>query len=99
VTVLSSTDNVVFTPIPGAPTTFAGGIPTVSFAQPISFAPVAASFIRFQINSNYGNTAQTGFSETAFSGTAAAVPEPGTLALTGLGVLGLVAWLQRRRMS
>jgi hypothetical protein len=29
----------------------------------------------------------------------AAVPEPGTLALTGLGMLGMAAWLRRRRKS
>jgi hypothetical protein len=30
---------------------------------------------------------------------AAAVPEPGTLALTGLGMLGLGVWLRRRKKS
>jgi hypothetical protein len=32
-------------------------------------------------------------------GTAQATPEPGTLALTGLGMLGLAGWLRRRKKA
>jgi hypothetical protein len=68
VQVLSSTDGVTFTPVPGGPTTFArvttgaGSIP-----QTFGFAPVAASFIRFNVLNNHGDAANTGFAEIAFS--------------------------------
>jgi hypothetical protein len=76
---------------------------------PITFYPRQATIVEVGTETDNGafytpNDVQPGFdARTAptyhfvSDGVAQATPEPGTLALTGLGMLGLVAWLRRRR--
>ncbi|MBL8276336.1 MAG: PEP-CTERM sorting domain-containing protein [Pelomonas sp.] len=72
----------------------------VTFGQvtmPVSFAPTALaySYIRVQAIAGDGSNA---IGEVSFSGVAAPVPEPGTLAFmaAGVGILGFVARRRRR---
>jgi hypothetical protein len=66
-------------------------------AQTFGFAPTAAAFVRMQILSNRGG-GQTGFGEAAFElADPASVPEPATLSLLGLGLLGATVVRYRRR--
>jgi hypothetical protein len=89
VSVLSSTDGATFFPIIGGPTAFAQ-VPGTAALPPevFTFPAVTATHIRFNITSNWGDTAQTGFGEVGFN----AVPEPaagGALLLCGVaGLLG-----------
>jgi hypothetical protein len=100
VNVLTSTDGTNFTSVAGAPTQFAIGS---NFApespELFSFTPVTASYVRFQVLSNYGFNSPgiaTGLSEVQFdSASAAAVPEPVTIFGTLMG-LGSGAVLKRR---
>jgi hypothetical protein len=90
VNVLRSTDGTNFTSVTGSPTQFAIGAESAPESpEQFSFAPVTASYVRFQVLSNYGSTFVTGLSEVQFDGTpaATAVPEPLTIlgTLTGLG--------------
>jgi hypothetical protein len=90
VNVLTSTDGTNFTSVTGAPTQFAIGSESAPESpEQFSFAPVTASYVRFQVLSNYGSSYATGLSEVQFDGTlaATAVPEPFTIlgTLTGLG--------------
>ncbi len=90
VNVLRSTDGITFTTVTGAPTQFAIGAESAPESpEQFSFAPVTASYVRFQVLSNYGSPSLTGLSEVQFDGTPAAtsVPEPFTIlgTLTGLG--------------
>jgi hypothetical protein len=90
VNVLTSTDGSTFTTVAGSPTQFQiGSYFTTESPEVFSFAPVTASYIRFQVLSNYGSPFVTGLSEVQFNGTpaATAVPEPFTIlgTLTGLG--------------
>jgi hypothetical protein len=91
VTVLRSTDGVNFFPIAGAPTAFAQQ-PASTLVPPeiFSFAPVNASFIRFQVAGNWGDPGQTGFGEVQFS----AVPAPSTLLI--IAAFGGAALRHRR---
>lgn len=68
VQVQSSLDGVTFFPVAGAPATFSQ-IPGNGNLAPetFSFAPVSAAYIRFVVANNYGDAAQTGFAEVAFS--------------------------------
>jgi hypothetical protein len=77
VSISYSTDGTTFTALPGAPTLFSQ-VTAASAAMPqiVTFPPVSATHFRFQILSNYGDTAQTGFAEVAFDG---AVNTPPTL--------------------
>lgn len=71
-------------------------------AQVFNFAPTTASYVRMQINSNFGSTFVTGFVEGAFQGASApptAIPEPFTLSLFGTGLAGVVALRRRRRLA
>jgi hypothetical protein len=97
--VSTSTDGVTFTPLACGPTTFAIGATFASEApQQLTFGPVVADFVRFNITSNYGSTNGTGLSEVAFDGApvTTGVPAPPTLllGLVGVGVTG-VARLRR----
>jgi hypothetical protein len=89
-TIESSTNGTTWTSIVGAPTSLARGANTTpSFAPSnvVSFAPVYASFVRFNVTSSYGVTnPRIGFSEIQFR----AIPEPSsTLALLALGLAGI----------
>ncbi|TRU81572.1 MAG: discoidin domain-containing protein [Microcystis novacekii Mn_MB_F_20050700_S1] len=90
-TIQSSTNGTTWTNIVGAPTSLTRGANTTTSFIPsdvVSFAPVYASFVRFNVTSSYGigTTARIGFSEIQFR----AIPEPSsTLALLALGLAGI----------
>jgi hypothetical protein len=93
VSVLSSTDGTTFFPIPGGPTVFAQVPGTTALPPEIfTFAAVTATHIRFNITSNWGDTAQTGFGEVGFN----AVPEPAAGAVVIVGVACMLARRARR---
>ena len=72
VVISSSEDGTNFTPITGAPSTFAQVMSPTSAAQQFSFTEITASFIRFDVLSNYGDPGNlVAFAEIAFSGIAA----------------------------
>jgi hypothetical protein len=64
-----------------------------------AFAPTSATNVRFEILSAGGVVSSTAFNEVAFEAQAAAVPEPSSLAIFGIGagVMGLVTIRRRRR--
>jgi hypothetical protein len=66
-----------------------------------TFAPTSAAFVRTVITSNNGNLNVTGFGEAAFEVQASptAVPEPGSLALLGIGAAALLGYARRRRKA
>ena len=90
VNVLTSTDGNNFTTVAGAPTQFAIGANNVPESpEQFSFAPVTASYVRFNVLSSQGYSA-VGLNEVQFnsaSATATAVPEPFTIlgTLTAVG--------------
>jgi hypothetical protein len=92
--VLTSTDGLSFVLLPGGPALF-GQVPTVGAPpQLFNFAPVTATHFRFNILSNYGDTAQTGFAEVGFN--SVSVPETSTLGLLTTGLMTLMAMYRRR---
>lgn len=102
VTILTSTDNVLYTALTGAPTNFTRGVTNASPQPPqtFTFSPTDASYVRFAVSSNYGSTRFTGFSEVQFDGTAA-TPVPfdfdPSLGVVGLGVVfGINKWRKNR---
>jgi hypothetical protein len=65
-------------------------------AQVFDFAPTKASYIRMEIQSNYGNVNYSGMGEVAFA--AVPEPEPSSLFLCGIaGVVGLATARLRSR--
>jgi hypothetical protein len=95
VNIFTSTDNNIFTALAGAPTQFAIGSSGVP--EQFSFAPVTASYVRFQVLSNYG-ARYTGLSEVQFnSASTTAVPEPVTIFGTLMGLGGGAALKRRLR--
>jgi hypothetical protein len=64
-----------------------------------TFTPTSAAFVRMHITSNWGDVYGTWFGEAAFEEqpATATVPEPGSVALVGLGALSLVGYGYRRR--
>ena len=59
----------------------------ITTAEVFNFAPTSASHVRVQIISNHGSANFTGGMEFAFN--SALIPEPGTLGILGLGLVGL----------
>ncbi|PSB40270.1 discoidin domain-containing protein, partial [Chamaesiphon polymorphus] len=83
VNILTSIDGTNFTTLAGAPTQFADGADNAPESpEQFSFAPVTASFVRFQVLTNTGNSRpQAGLLEVQFDSASAtvsstAVPEP-----------------------
>ncbi|WP_373540613.1 PEP-CTERM sorting domain-containing protein [Chamaesiphon sp.] len=98
VNVLTSTDGINFTVVGDAPTQFAAGEdPGPESPERFSFAPVSASYVRFNVLSNQG--LGIGLSEVQFDGSpsATAVPEPLTIVGTLAGFGGGAALKLRLR--
>jgi hypothetical protein len=97
VDILTSTDGANFNAVAGAPTQFTqGALFTTTSQSPeqFSFAPVTASYVRFNVRSNYGSG--IALAEVQFDGTTAtSVPEPFTIFGT-LTAVGGGAALKRR---
>ena len=76
--------------------TQASGLDTYAGENFSGFTPFNAQFIRFDIDSNHGDgNTFYGLSEVQFDGVL--VPEPGSVALFGLGASGLLLRRRRRR--
>jgi hypothetical protein len=101
VQVLTSTDGVIFTPLVGGPTSFARVMGSTALPPQIfSFTAVSATHFRFNVLSNWGDTAQTGFAEVGFNSAGpAAVPEPMTMLLLGTGLAGIAARTRMKRKT
>lgn len=97
VTVLTSLDGTLFTPLPGGPSIFAQVTGTSNLPPEIfTFPPVLARDVRFAVTSNYGNTFTTGFAEVMFDST---VPEPSLLALIGCWIAGFMTLARKSRRA
>jgi len=69
VVVSSSEDGIDYTLIAGSPTAFTQVTGSTSSAEQFSFTPITASYIRFDVVSNYGDPGNlVAFAEVAFSG-------------------------------
>tara|TARA_R110000787_G_scaffold81036_2_gene175940 strand:- start:97040 stop:98293 length:1254 start_codon:yes stop_codon:yes gene_type:complete len=69
VVVSFSEDGITYSPITGAPSTFAQVMTGTSPAEQFSFTEITASYIRFDVVSNYGDPGNlVAFAEVAFSG-------------------------------
>ena len=71
VIVSSSVDGVTFTPIAGSPAVFTQVMTPTTPAEMFTFTEVTASYIRFDVLSNFDGSNLVGFAEVAFSGTEA----------------------------
>lgn len=97
--VLASVDGVIYTAIPGGPTTFAQ-VPTApSSAEMFSWAPVFARFVRFDVLTTYDTNGAL-VNEVLFDGTLVVPELDSSTALMPLSLmcLGLLS-LKRRRKS
>jgi len=70
-------------------------------SQTFTFAPVTANAIRFTVTDNYfgllgGGGDRVGLAEVKFSGQSL-IPEPSTMLLLGMGLVGLATRRRRRR--
>jgi hypothetical protein len=70
VMISSSLDGVTYTPIAGSPTVFSQVMTPTTPAESFTFAEVTASYIRFDVLSNFDGSNLVGFAEVAFSGVA-----------------------------
>ncbi len=89
--ILASTNGIDFTLITSSTLTQSSG--GLIAAQNIVFNAVA-SYIRFDILSNYGDTTYTGLSEVKFN--ADPIPEPVSIALIVFGLLGFGFYRKRK---
>jgi hypothetical protein len=96
VEVLTSTDGLAFVLLPGGPALFAQVPAMGAPPQIFNFAPVSATHFRFNILSNYGDTAVTGFAEVGFN-SVSAVPEPATVGLLISGLITSLLGVRRLR--
>lgn len=97
VQILSSTDGVNYTTIPGSPSAFAQVPTEPSPAEIFSWSPVVARFVRFDVGSTF-NTNGALVNEVLFDGTLPVPELDGTTALAPLSLMcfGLLT-LKRRR--
>jgi len=84
VAVSTSTDGITFTPLSGGPTSFAQVTANANVPPQIfNFTPVSAGFFRFTIQSNYGDSARTGFAEVGFNAVSGNVCTPSATVTEG----------------
>jgi F5/8 type C domain len=98
VNILTSTDGTNFTAVAGSPTQFAQGAlftTTPQSPEQFSFAPVTASYVRFNVLSNYGSGIALAEVQFNSADPATSVPEPLTI-LGTLTAVGSGAALKRR---
>ena len=97
VSVQTSTDGINFIPLAGGSTQFSQVSGSENLPPEIfNFTPVDASYVKFVVFSNWGDTRETGFAEVQFNGTQS-VPEPSEVLDTlAFGAFGTGYLLKRR---
>jgi hypothetical protein len=100
VTIQTSNDNVSYTNLAGGPTQFSQVAASGNASPEIfNFTPVQASFVRFQVSSNWGDSDQTGFAEVQFDDSSTAVPFEFSPTLGLLAVGGLIGISHLRKST